>query len=318
MSRLTPALEREIRSLARRQHGLVATWQLVERGASRQLGHLRVAAGAWDLAAPGVFLAGPAPRTFAQRCMAAVLTCGEGALLSHRAATRLWNVAPNRSVPIDVSVPRERRLERRGIRIHRSRDLHLAAPTQLEGIPVTGLARTLLDLGAEEPTWVRPAVWEAMRLHGTGWELLLATLIDHSRPGRRGLGALRLVVAEHYDDLARDSATEDLAFGILCDSGRVPRPQTQVPVMCADGVEVVVDLGWPQWDAYVEIFGGHHVHDEDLFHLDLHRRNQIELAGHSLLIYSGRLLRRHPDQFVSDVIAHLRRRGWPGLGVAAA
>jgi hypothetical protein len=250
--------------------------------------------------------------------MAAVLTCGPEAGLSHRTAARLWGILPARSVPIEVSVPRSSQVRRRGVIVHRSRDLHLAGAATIDGVTVTGLARTLLDLGAVAPERVRSAVWEAQRVHGLGWDTLLATLVDHGRRGRGGVGPLRTVVSEHYGEAARDSTTEDLAYAILCDSGRVPRPLTQVPITCADGVEVTIDLGWPQWNAYVEVFGGHHLHDEDLFHLDLHRRNQIELAGHALLIYSGRLLRRQPDQFVNDVIAHLRLRGWPGLGVEAA
>jgi very-short-patch-repair endonuclease len=51
--------------------------------------------------------------------------------------------------------------------------------------------------------------------------------------------------------------------------------------------------------------------NEDLQHVDLHRRNQLELAGYSVLTYSGRLLKRQPDQFVSDVKVLLRRCGCP-------
>lgn len=71
-------------------------------------------------------------------------------------------------------------------------------------------------------------------------------------------------------------------------------------------MEVTVDLGWPDRGALLEIDGVDHLTNEDLQHLDLHRRNQITLAGYSLLVYSGRLLRRQPDQFVRDVEDLLR------------
>jgi hypothetical protein len=312
MSRLDPVLDRAIQRLARRQHGLVSRAQLEELGVTRYVARSRVRSGAWSVAAPGVFLVGPAPGTFAQRAMAAALSAGTAALASHRTAALLHGIIPRRAVPLEVSVPRAAQVRRRGIVVHRSTDLHLAGRVQVDGVPTTGLARTLVDLGAVEPTWVRTAVWEARRLHGVSWEELLAALVDHGRSGRRGVGVLRRIVAEHYGELARDSSTEDLAFAILRGSGRVPLPACQVPVVCADGVEVTIDFGWPEYRAYLEIFGGHHLHDEDLLHLDLHRRNQIELAGNALLIYSGRLLRRQPDQFVADVLALLRRRGWPG------
>lgn len=312
MSRIDPAVDQAIVRLARAQHGLIARHQILDLGANRFLPRSRCRSGAWQEVQPGVYVVGAAPTTFRQRAMAAALTVGPHTLVSHRTAARLYEVVPGRAVPLEVSAPRAVQVRRPGVVVHRSRDLHLASPGTIDGIPVTGLARTLIDLGAVEPALVRPAIWEARRVHGLPWDELLAALVDHSRSGRGGVGPCRQVVAEHYGELARDSTTEDLAFTILCDSGRVPRPLAQVPVTCADGVEVTIDLGWPQYRAYVEVFGGHHLHDEDLLHLDFHRRNQIELAGNALLIYSGRLLRRQPDQFVHDVLSLLTRQGYTG------
>lgn len=70
---------------------------------------------------------------------------------------------------------------------------------------------------------------------------------------------------------------------------------------------MTADLGWPRFRALIEIQGVDHFTNEDLQHLDLHRRNQLELAGYSVLVYSGRLLKRQPDQFVCDVESLLRQ-----------
>ena len=304
-----PRIDRAIARLAERQHGLITRHQLSELGAGDTFAYHRTRSGKWSLVSRGVFRVGGAPITFHQRCMAAVLAAGPGALLSHRTALRLWEAAPRSAVPLEVSVPRGRQHRQAGVITHTSRDIALARPVIRHRIPTTGLARTLLDLGAVDPTGVRGAVWLARRTHGLGWDTMLQALVEHGKHGRSGVGPLRQVVAEHYGELSRDSATEDLAFRILDDSP-IPRPATQIPVMCADGVEVTVDLGWPNFGAYLEIHGVDHLTNEDLQHLDLHRRNQIELAGHRLLIYSGRLLRRQPDQFVHDVAAMLRSQGW--------
>lgn len=144
------------------------------------------------------------------------------------------------------------------------------------------------------------------------WPTLLEVLVDHARSGRGGVGPLRSILAKHYGDLATDSTTEDVAYEILVDSGRVPVPDKQVEVVCADGVAVTVDLGWPRFGALLEVFGADHLTNEDLQHLDLHRRNQIELAGHRLLVYTGRLLERQPDQLVADVVALLMACGCTG------
>ncbi len=313
MPRIDRELERSLARLAERQHGLVARHQLHELGATRYLVRSRLRSGRWREVEPGVYLTGPVPATFPQRAMAATLSAGPRALASHRTAARLHGIVPKRAVPLEVSVPRDGQVRRKGVVVHRSTDMELADPVCVDGVPTTGLARTIIDLGAVEPSWVRGAVWEARRLRGVEWDELLAAVVDHARSGRRGIGAVRPVLAEHYGELTRDSTTEDLAFAILRDSGRVPLPECQVPVVCADGLEVTIDFGWRDCRAYLEVFGGHHLFDEDLFHLDLHRRNQIELAGNALLIYSGRLLRRQPDQFVHDVRSLLARQGHPAV-----
>lgn len=245
--------------------------------------------------------------------MAAVLAAGDGAAASHRTAAQLWGIGTSRGV-IEVSVPWPREHRSANAIVHRSRDLGRARITRRSGIPVTGAARTVLDLGAVAPRSVRRAVWAGLRTSVVSWPTLLESLVVHARRGRAGVGPLRRVLAEHYGELATDSTSEDAAFEVLVDSGRVPIPQKQVSVACADGVEVTVDFGWPRYGALLEVFGVDHLTNEDLQHLDLHRRNQIELAGHRLLIYTGRLLGRQPDQFVADVERLLVAGGWPCPG----
>jgi len=301
-----------IAAIAAEQHGLVTRHQLTDLGVGARVASRRCATGAWRRLGPGVFALSGAPATFAQRLLAAHLAAGPASLVSHRAALRLWGIELGGPVPVEVSVPRGRSPRRRTTVTHVVRDLHLAEPTRIDGVPVTGLARTLLDLGGVMPSRVRRAVWAARRTHGLEWEALLHTLVAHARPGRPGVGPLRAVLAEHIGDVATDSGTEDLAIEILLRSGRIPPPARQVPITCADGVTVTADLAWPEYRALVEIHGVDHLTNEDLQHVDVHRRNQIELAGWALLVYTGRLLRRQPDQFVRDVDALLRRGGWPG------
>ncbi|MDQ5833085.1 MAG: type IV toxin-antitoxin system AbiEi family antitoxin domain-containing protein [Actinomycetota bacterium] len=79
--------------------------------------------------------------------MAAVLACGPGAVLSHASAAAHWNIRVSASSYVDVTVPtRAGRMKRKGLRIHRSGRLGPTQVTMHEGIPVTTLARTLLDL----------------------------------------------------------------------------------------------------------------------------------------------------------------------------
>jgi very-short-patch-repair endonuclease len=79
--------------------------------------------------------------------MAAVLACGNHALLSHRSAAELWGLLSPREGHVHVTVPgRGGRKKRAGIRLHRSPSLRRSATTRRKGIAVTRPARTLADL----------------------------------------------------------------------------------------------------------------------------------------------------------------------------
>ena len=80
--------------------------------------------------------------------MAAVLASGPDAALSHWSAAHLWMIRPNSRSVIDVTTPHKSR-SWKGIRRHHS-PLPVDEVTVEEGIPVTTVPRTILDLAATE------------------------------------------------------------------------------------------------------------------------------------------------------------------------
>jgi hypothetical protein len=65
----------------------------------------------------GVYAVGWPKLTPKRRWMAAVLACGEEALLSHRSAAALWEIGTERRGVVDISVMRRAELKRRGLRV---------------------------------------------------------------------------------------------------------------------------------------------------------------------------------------------------------
>jgi len=93
-----------------------------------------------------VYAVGEAPLSKQGAYLAAVMACGSGSMLSHRSAADLWGMRPS-SAGMDVTVARGRhRVD--GLRVHHSRALQPQDVTVRDGIPVTSVARTLLDLSA--------------------------------------------------------------------------------------------------------------------------------------------------------------------------
>jgi hypothetical protein len=81
--------------------------------------------------------------------MAAVLASGPQALLSHRSAAHLWMIRPSSRTRIDVTVAHRSRSSN-VIRRHVS-SVPEDERTVEEGIPVTTVPRTILDLAAPSP-----------------------------------------------------------------------------------------------------------------------------------------------------------------------
>ena len=118
--------------------------------------------------------------------LAAVLACGPGAALSHRSGAALWEMRRGGVGVIDVTVPsRAGRIRRKGIRIHRSGRLAAEEVTDKDGIPVTTVARTLLDLAdVLDLQALRRAVTEAEYRNLFDLTALIA-VVESTREGAR-------------------------------------------------------------------------------------------------------------------------------------
>src|SRR5437764_1139797 len=104
--------------LAERQHGVVALWQLVELGLTRQRVHRWVKAGRLHQLYRGVYAVGHRKLSRQVWIMAAVLAHGPEAVASHRTAAWLWDLLPQRGSDVWITVPADGRAKRRGIVLH--------------------------------------------------------------------------------------------------------------------------------------------------------------------------------------------------------
>lgn len=137
--------------MATRQDGVAAEWHLLELGLSKQAIRRRVRSGRLVRRYPGVYSVGHEALTPRGRALAAAWACGPHGLLSHQAAAQRWGILRSARAVWDVTVPATGRRKIKGIRVHRVRNLHPEDRAEVDGVPVTSLARTLLDLAAAVP-----------------------------------------------------------------------------------------------------------------------------------------------------------------------
>jgi hypothetical protein len=127
---------------------VVSRAQLLALGLSRGAVEHWLSVGRLQLLYRGVYALGHASLRPEGARLAAVLACGPNAVLSHRSAAAHWGLLRTDQTRIDVTAARGRH-GAPGIRLHRSRSLDAQDTTNHQGIPVTTVHRTLLDVAAQ-------------------------------------------------------------------------------------------------------------------------------------------------------------------------
>jgi len=139
-------VEEKVARIATRAHGVATRPELLRAGVTLTEIRQRLRNGALIQEHPGVYRVGHRAPSLEARYLAAVKACGDGALLSGRAAGHLYGLLRGPAPPPEVTTRTERRIE--GIATRRSRQNHPADATTFRGIPITTVARTLVDLAA--------------------------------------------------------------------------------------------------------------------------------------------------------------------------
>jgi len=179
--------------------------------------------------------------------MAAVLSCGPNATLSHGDAAALLEIAVPRRGEIEVSIPARIRRRRPGIVVHRRAALDAADITAHRGIPVTTPICTLIDIAPRlSPTRLEAAINEADKRDLVNPEQLRSAL-DRMSP-RHGMAALRKVL-DCQTFVLTDSDLERLFLPIARSAG-LPLPRTGRRL---NGFKV--DFYWPDLGLVVETDG---------------------------------------------------------------
>lgn len=224
MERVISPFARAVWDLASRQHGVVARWQLLELGMSRASIGRRIGGGRLHRVAPGVYAVGRPGIDRLGTLMAAVLSCGPGAVLSHLSAAALWGFLPKYPSVVHVSV-RQGQPRHAGIIAHRRRRLTSRMTTRHLGIPVTTPFETFLDIACMlSREQLERAIGDADRLGVIKTETL--RILVAQQPGRRGAKRLRLLLDRQTFRLTHTVLEQ--RFLAIVRRTPLPLPDTQV------------------------------------------------------------------------------------------
>ncbi len=260
------------------QGGVVSLDQLREIGVSRQLASERSERGRLHRVHRGVYAVGHRSLGRTALLRAAVLACGEGAVVSHGTAAAHWGLTDRAPAQIDVTVPVEAGRKLDGIRCRRCR---YPGPEEIcdhGEVVCTTPARTLIDeAGRLGIGSLRRRVERAVVLDLLDFGEL--DLVLAAAKGRRGVRALAAIASDwrSEDGSAPDvrSVFEARVLPELVAQG-LPRPICNRKLQ-VDGGSLIVDFLWPDHGLIVET-DGRETHETPAGFQRDRRRDQLLLA----------------------------------------
>ena len=288
-------VEAAIAVIAGRQHGYITRAQLLAIGLGIGAIKYRVEIGRLIPVYAGVYAVGYVRRTPVARACAAVLACGDKAMLSHGSAASLWGFAKHWDEPFEVTAPSIRR--RNGIKVHRCRTLARRDITRQLGIRVTTPARTVLDnsprlTGKRLSRFVNDAL-RTPYLHVPD----LADVLNRN-PNHPGANRLRRFV----EDPTTNSPLEDDFLEFARRYG-LPAPITNTHLL---GYEI--DVLYPRERVIVEVDGAEFHMDRDSFERD-RKRDVVTLeAGYVTVRITDERMKHDAEEEARRLLAILAAR----------
>jgi len=268
--------ETGIARIAARQHGVIGVEQLRAVGVGKNGVTRRIRAHRLHRLHRGVYAVGHAAPSEAQRFMAAVLACGEGAVLSHGSAAVHWGFLKPLEGPVHVTSPsRSGKAPKRGVVLHRSPSLKKRGMTNVrERIPITSPTRTIEDLSSVLPAYL-------------------------VRRAKRQAEFMR-----HKLDLPSDRTRSDLERDFLAFLRRHGFPKPEVNARVG---RYAVDFLWrPQKLAVETDFFDYH-RGSVAFEEDHQRELFLRRQGYTVRRYTGTQLDDYPAEIVVELGEVLER-----------
>jgi very-short-patch-repair endonuclease len=293
--------------LAGRQHGMVAWRQLRALGLGKASIAHRVRAGRLHRLQPSVYAVGHRVVTRQGWWMAAVLSSGPGAVLSHHSAAALWGLRGYSERAVEVTVGRKSTSSKRFRRHHALLPTDETATEQ--GIPVTTVPRTILDLAASEPAETIESLLREAEFRRLWDRLSLRDLVERY-PGIRGAGKVRTALERLQSEPGgrRRSPLEE-RFAPFLRLHRLPQPRFNEWIALEDGRRFQVDCRWPGTRLIVELDGWEAHGTRSAFRGDRARDRRLRAAGYSVTRLTWSQLDDEPLEIARDLRGILVPRG---------
>jgi hypothetical protein len=223
-------------------HGIVTHAQMLGAGITPGEVRSRLRNGLLIAEHPGVYRVGHRAPSVESRYLAAVLACGDGAVLWGLAAAHLLGLVKGAAPKPDVTAPTNRRVKE--VRTRRARRTPVPVAVNHRGVPVTSPARTLVDIASvlDDDLLARACHEAGVRYRTTPAEVERELAL---RPNIEGAAKLRRILR---GETKVTLSWLEAKFLILLRTAALPLPETNKRAGARR-----VDCRWPEHRLTVEI-----------------------------------------------------------------
>jgi len=294
--------------LAARQHALITYDQARDLGLSARQIEYQVVRRFLASVHEGVYRFTSAPSSRKQKLLAACLAVGRPSAASHHSAAAIHGIWAVSDDVVEITVGRDRSPELGGVTVHRIADLSDRWIVDIDGVPVTTPARTLVDLGAVLPLGsVSRALDRTIGRQLATLDEVRVAMDAVARKGRAGVGTIRRLLDERGGLDGATSVLEARMAALLRVHG-VPMPVREHTVLDDDGQFVGrVDFAYPELRYAIEVDGYESHAGLQSFRHDRVRQNDLIDLGWTVHRFTWTEVDRHPSR-VAVRIRHRHRQ----------
>jgi len=279
--------------LAERQHGVLTRAQALKCGISSSSIDRRLRLGTWERLHQGTYRLAGTERSFEQSVKAACLAGGPRSIASHRSAAGIYSL-PGMARRVEITVPRSQRVQIEGVIVHRAHRMDAVDRLVEKRIPVTSVARTLIDLSEALPAEELAVPLDYVLAHRMAPLRYLWDRLDALGNGRQGAGTLARLLSARSRDVRQPQSDFECGLRDALTGAGLPAPEPQYPVRLPQGRMAYLDFAYPE--ARLALEADSYVHHSSLtdWSLDHTRNSELVALGWRVLPVTYRELELHP------------------------
>lgn len=265
-------------------------------------------AGTIELVVPCVYRFGSTPRSWEQDAMAATLWFSDGAAaVSGPAAARLHSIDGFDVADVEISITGGRRPQGLPFRCRRVDEHVVPHLASIQGIPVTSVPRTLVDLAGIKDRRTERALDQVLRQGKTSLPDLWLLYEKEWMRGRRGVRIMKTLLLDRSPLDGPSPTVLERLLRTLITEYHLPRPRYEHPVTVSGGLKRL-DAAYLDHLVAIECDSYAFHMDRAAFEADRRRDIGLQLQGWQVLRFTWARLRWDRAAVADEIRTALQRR----------